>query len=84
VLIVGAGVAGAVFTFFLGFVPATHLSTAGTIAYVVVMVVGMTINVGTPFLLHRGPSVKADTQPDAALLTPETAGEQSADRRVLV
>ena len=28
-LIVGAGIIGAAFTFFLGFIPATHLSTAG-------------------------------------------------------
>jgi glutamate:GABA antiporter len=67
-LVVGAGVAGAVFTFFLGFVPATHLSVSGTIVYVVVMVVGMTINLGTPFLLHRGPSVKVDTQADPELV----------------
>jgi glutamate:GABA antiporter len=74
-LVVGAGVAGAVFTFFLGFVPATHLSTAGTIAYVVVMIAGMSINIGTPFLLHRGPSLKADAQVDPNLPTPNAAGQ---------
>jgi hypothetical protein len=39
------------------------------------MVVGMTINLGTPFLLHRGPSLKAATQPDPGLLTPATPGQ---------
>ena len=46
--------AGALFTFFLGFIPASHLSTSGTIAYVAVMAFGMAVIVGTPFLLHRG------------------------------
>ena len=64
---VGLGVAGALFTFFLGFIPATHLSTSGTIAYVAVMAVGMIAIVGTPFLLHRGPSLKADGQVDPGL-----------------
>ena len=72
VLVVGLGVAGAAFTFFLGFIPATHLSTAGTIAYVVVMAVGMIIIVGTPFLLHRGPSLKIDGQVDPGLAEPGT------------
>jgi len=72
VLVVGLGVAGAAFTFFLGFIPATHLSTAGTIAYVVVMAVGMIIIVGTPFLLHRGPSLKVDGQVDPGLGEPGT------------
>jgi len=66
-LIAGAGIAGALFTFFLGFIPATHLSTAGTIAYVAVMAVGMIAIVGTPFLLHRGPARKTDTRPDPNL-----------------
>jgi amino acid transporter len=70
VLVVGLGVAGAVFTFFLGFIPATHLSTSGTIAYVVVMAVGMIIIVGTPFLLHRGPSLMVDGQLDPNLIEP--------------
>ncbi len=74
-LVVGAGLAGAIFTFFIGFVPATHLSTAGTIAYVAVMVVGMSINIGTPFLLHRGPSLKVDAQVDPNLLTPAAPGQ---------
>ena len=53
-LVIGAGVVGAVFTFVLGFIPATHLSVSGTIAYVGVMVLGMAAVIGTPFLLHRG------------------------------
>jgi hypothetical protein len=68
--VVGLGVAGAAFTFFLGFIPATHLSTSGTIAYVAVMAVGMIIIVGTPFLLHRGPSLKIDGQVDPNLAEP--------------
>jgi glutamate:GABA antiporter len=84
VLVVGVGVAGALFTFFLGFIPATHLSLAGTITYVAVMAFGMIAVIGTPFILHRGPSVKADTQADPNLLTPETAGEQGAHGRILV
>ena len=63
-LIVGAGIIGAAFTFFLGFIPATHLSTQGTIAYIAVMAIGMITIVGTPFLLHRGPSTTTDTQTD--------------------
>lgn len=66
-LIAGLGIAGALFTFFLGFIPATHLSTPGTIAYVTVMAVGMIAIVGTPFLLHRGPALKADTKVDPNL-----------------
>jgi amino acid transporter len=54
VLVTGAGIAGALFTFVLGFIPATHLSTAGTIAYVAVMAFGLAAVIGTPFLLHRG------------------------------
>ena len=80
VLVVGLGVAGAVFTFFLGFIPATHLSTSGTIAYVVVMAVGMIIIVGTPFLLHRGPSLMVDGQLDPNLIEPgpqEQTGPQA-------
>jgi glutamate:GABA antiporter len=84
VLVVGVGVAGALFTFFLGFIPATHLSLAGTITYVAVMAFGMIAVIGTPFILHRGPSAKADTQADPNLLTPETAGEQGAPGRILV
>jgi glutamate:GABA antiporter len=71
-LITGAGVAGALFTFFLGFIPATHLSTSGTIAYVAVMAFGMIAVIGTPFLLHRGPSLKVDAQVDPNLLAAET------------
>ena len=71
-LIVGAGIIGAAFTFFLGFIPATHLSTPGTIAYVAVMALGMITIVGTPFLLHRGPATKTDTQTDPGLGTPDT------------
>ncbi len=69
-LVTGAGIVGALFTFFLGFIPATHLSTAGTIAYVAVMAFGMLVIVGTPFLLHRGPSLKADSQVDPHLAGP--------------
>jgi nitrate reductase gamma subunit len=54
VLVTGLGIAGALFTFVLGFIPATHLSVPGTIAYVAVMVAGMAAVIGTPFLLHRG------------------------------
>jgi glutamate:GABA antiporter len=68
-LVVGAGVVGAVFTFFLGFVPATHLSVEGTLAYVAVMVTGMTVNLATPFLLHRGRSLKTDARTDPNLVT---------------
>ena len=70
VLVTGAGMVGALFTFFLGFIPASHLSLAGTITYVGVMAFGMIAIVGTPFLLHRGPSVKVDTQADPNLLGP--------------
>ena len=55
VLVVGLGVAGAVFTFFLGFIPATHLSTSGTIAYVAVMAVGMIIIIGHAVPAAPGP-----------------------------
>jgi hypothetical protein len=55
-LVAGLGIAGALFTFFLGFIPASHLSLAGTITYVAVMAFGMVVIVGTPFLLHRGPA----------------------------
>ena len=65
--VTGAGIAGALFTFFLGFIPATHLSVPGTIAYVAVMAFGMIAVIGTPFLLHRGPSVKTDTRADDLL-----------------
>jgi glutamate:GABA antiporter len=73
-LVIGAGIAGAAFTFFLGFIPATHLSTAGTISYVAVMAFGMLVIIGTPFLLHRGPSRKTDTQVDPNLVAPGTHG----------
>jgi glutamate:GABA antiporter len=67
ILTAGLGIAGALFTFFLGFIPATHLSTAGTIAYVTVMAAGMIAIIGTPFLLHRGPALKADAKIDPNL-----------------
>ena len=73
-LVTGAGIAGALFTFFLGFIPASHLSVPGTIAYVAVMVFGMIVIVGTPFLLHRGPSLKSDAQPDPNLLASSMVG----------
>src|SRR6201994_3332767 len=70
-VVTGLGIAGALFTFVLGFIPASHLSLSGTIAYVAVMVVGMAAVIGTPFLLHcgskhhgsrQGPSRDADTR----------------------
>ena len=67
ILVAGLGIAGALFTFFLGFIPATHLSTAGTITYVAVMAAGMAAIIGTPFLLHRGPALKTDAQVDPNL-----------------
>jgi amino acid transporter len=70
VLVAGTGVVAALFIFFLGFIPATHLSTSGTIAYVAVMAVGMIAIIGTPFLLHRGPSLKTDAQVDPNLVVP--------------
>ncbi len=54
VLIVGVGIAGSVFTFVLGFLPASHLSVEGTALYVLAMVLGIVGVCGTPFLLHRG------------------------------
>jgi glutamate:GABA antiporter len=74
-VVVGLGVAGAAFTFFLGFIPATHLSTSGTIAYVAVMAVGMIAIVGTPFLLHRGPSLTVDAQQDPNLVAADALGQ---------
>jgi len=74
-LVVGIGAIGALFTFLLGFIPATHLSVQGTIAYVAVMVFGMLAIIGTPFLLHRGPSLKTDAQPDPNLRTPVAVGQ---------
>ena len=53
VVIVGIGVTGSVFTFILGFIPASHLSVEGTVVYVLAMVVGIAAVCGTPFLLHR-------------------------------
>ena len=73
-LVVGAGVAGAVFTFMLGFIPATHLSMSGTIAYVAVMAVGIIAIIGTPFLLHRGPSLTVDAQEDPNLVAADALG----------
>jgi amino acid transporter len=59
-LIVGVGIVGAVFTFLLGFVPASHLSIEGTVVYVLVMMAGIGAICLTPFLLHRdGPPVNA-------------------------
>ncbi len=78
-LIVGSGVAGAVFTFFLGFIPANHLSVSGTVAYVAVMAFGMLVIVITPFLLHRGRSVRVDTQVDPNLATATPAAGAAHD-----
>ena len=73
-VITGLGIAGALFTFFLGFIPATQLSLSGTIAYVAVMAFGMIVIIGTPFILHRGPSLKADGQVDPNLLAQQAPG----------
>jgi amino acid transporter len=51
--IVGVGIVGAVFTFILGFVPASHLSVDATVVYVAIMACGITAICVTPFLLHR-------------------------------
>jgi glutamate:GABA antiporter len=84
VLVTGAGIVGAAFTFFLGFIPATHLSAAGTVTYIAVMVFGMIAIIGTPFLLHRGPSLTVDAQEDPNLLGPVAAGEQVTRGKALV
>src|SRR6202012_5821229 len=78
IVVLGLGIAGSLFTFFLGFIPATHLSTAGTITYVAVMAFGMLVIVGTPFLLHRGPSVTGDTGVDPGLGGPEEPGADTS------
>ena len=74
-VIVGLGVAGAAFTFFLGFIPASSLSVSGTITYVAVMAVGMIAIIGTPFLLHRGPSLTVDAQEDPSLVAADALGQ---------
>jgi amino acid transporter len=61
--IVGLGVAGSVFTFILGFVPASHLSVEATGAYVAVMLFGVLAVCVTPFLLHRDTPEAAPTLP---------------------
>jgi glutamate:GABA antiporter len=66
--VVGAGIVGALSAFVLGFIPATHLSVGGTVTYVAVMVFGLILIVGTPFLLHRGPSLRVDTRVDPNLV----------------
>jgi UDP-2,3-diacylglucosamine pyrophosphatase LpxH len=82
-LVTGAGVVGALFTFVLGLIPASHLSLTGTTTYVAVMAFGMIAIIGTPFLLHRGPSIKVDAQADpsllgsAASLGPAASGEKA-------
>ena len=73
-LVVGAGVVGALFTFFLGFIPATHLSESGTVAYIAVMAFGMIVIIGTPFLLHRGLSLNVDAHVDPNLPAPGAFG----------
>ena len=74
-LVTGAGVVGALFTFFLGFIPGSHLSVSGTVAYVAVMAFGMIAIIGTPFLLHRGPSLRVDAQADPSLVAAEALSE---------
>ena len=60
-LVVGVGILGSVFTFVLGFVPASHLSVEGTVLYVLAMALGIVAVCATPFLLHR-----RETGPPAA------------------
>ena len=69
-LVVGAGVVGALFTFFLGFIPATHLSEPGTVGYIAVMAFGMIVIIGAPFLLHRGLPLNVDAHVDPNLPAP--------------
>jgi hypothetical protein len=38
------------------------------------MAFGMIAIIGTPFLLHRGPSLKVDAQVDPNLVAPRTHG----------
>jgi amino acid transporter len=76
-LVVGTGIVGALFAFLLGFIPATHLSLSGTLMYIAVMAFGMIVIVGTPFLLHRGPSARVDTRIDPRLaMDDETASAE--------
>jgi amino acid transporter len=77
-VIVGIGVTGSVFTFLLGFLPASHLSVEGTVLYVLAMVIGIVAVCGTPFLLHRdqgpgGATSVHDAEPDAEPDAPEVA-----------
>jgi amino acid transporter len=77
-VIVGIGVTGSVFTFLLGFLPASHLSVEGTVLYVLAMVIGIVAVCGTPFLLHRDPgpgraTPVPDVEPDAEPDAPEVA-----------
>lgn len=53
VVIIGFGVVGALFTFVLGFVPASHLSVDATALYVGGIALGIVVVCGVPFLLHR-------------------------------
>jgi amino acid transporter len=66
--IVGVGIVGAVFTFLLGFVPASHLSVEATLLYVLIMVGGITAICVTPFLLHRDRPPPAVTDGAAVVL----------------
>jgi amino acid transporter len=59
VLIVGIGVLGSLFTFVLGFLPASHLDVEGTVLYILAMVLGIVGVCVTPFLLHRGDRAEA-------------------------
>jgi amino acid transporter len=63
VVVVGIGIVGSIFTFVLGFVPASHLGVEGTVLYVLAMVLGIVAVCGTPFLLHRKDSVPPATSP---------------------
>ncbi len=75
VVVVGIGVVGSVFTFILGFLPASHLGVDGTVVYIAAMVLGIAGVCITPFLLHRsdrppvdGPTPLGDPDLDPALL----------------
>ena len=71
VLIVGVGIVGSIFTFVLGFLPASHLSVEGTALYVLAMLLGIVGVCGTPFLLHRKEQAPPLGEPDPVPATPE-------------
>jgi amino acid transporter len=75
ILTVGIGTVAAVFTLVLGFVPANHLGVDATMAYVIVMVLGIVTVCVTPFLLHRqpGPAPGPTLEPVPVLEMPAPA-----------